>query len=90
MTIANELRCFIVDNYLYGQADGWLTEDTSFLESAILDSTGILELIGFIQERFRIRLEDEEIIPDNFDSIRKVTSFLTTKLEASARQEVTA
>lgn len=90
MTIANELRCFIVDNYLYGQADGWLTEDTSFLESAILDSTGILELIAFIQERFQIRLEDEEIIPDNFDSIRKVTSFLTTRLEASARQEVTA
>ncbi|MBS1824102.1 MAG: acyl carrier protein [Acidobacteria bacterium] len=90
MTIANELRCFIVDNYLYGQANGWLTEDTSFLESAILDSTGILELIGFIQERFHIRLEDEEIIPDNLDSIRKVANFLSAKLESSARQEVTA
>lgn len=90
MTIAEELRRFITDNYLYGQVNGCLCEDTSFLESAILDSTGILELIGFIQERFHIRLEDEEIIPDNLDSIRRVTCFLEHKLEAAAGQEVRA
>ncbi|MBL8219329.1 MAG: acyl carrier protein [Bryobacterales bacterium] len=90
MTIADELRRFISDNYLYGQAGFCLSEDTSFLESAILDSTGILELIGFIQNRFNIRLEDDEIIPDNLDSIRRLTCFLEQKLEAAAGQEVRA
>ena len=86
MTISDELRRFIVDNYLFGQTDIELSDSTSFLESGIIDSTGLLELIAFLEQRFCIRLEDEEIVPDNLDSIVALTKFVLRKLAAPALQ----
>ena len=54
---------------------------TSFLDEEILDSTGVMELVAFIETEFGIKVEDEEIIPDNLDSINKLVVFVDTKLE---------
>lgn len=77
------IRNFIVENYLFGNAKG-LQDDTSFLEEGIIDSTGILELIAFIEEQFEIEVEDDEIIPENLDSVNKVIVFLEKKQSTSA------
>lgn len=74
----NLIKTFIVENYLFGNDDG-LNEDTSFLEEGIIDSTGILELITFLEEEFSIKVEDEELIPENLDSINKIIVFLQKK-----------
>jgi acyl carrier protein len=75
----SRIKTFIIDNFLFGNADG-LNDDTSFLEEGIIDSTGVLELIAFLEEEFEIKVQDEELIPENLDSIDKVTAFLDRKI----------
>lgn len=79
MDVKTDLRSFIVENFLYGEDDGSLSDDISFLEKGIIDSTGVLELVSFIEESYGISVEDEELIPDNFDSLTKLWSYLTRK-----------
>jgi acyl carrier protein len=83
--ITEELRHFVVDNFLFGQGDG-LRDDTSFLEDGIVDSTGVLELIGFLDSRFGIQLDDDEIVPDNLDSLERLTRFVERKIASAAEQ----
>ena len=77
--VKNKIRTFIIDNYLFGDDEG-LEENTSFLDEGIVDSTGILELIEFISDEFSITVEDEELIPENLDSINNVTAFIGRKM----------
>ena len=74
------IKTFIVENFLFGSEDG-LEDKTSFLEEGIIDSTGILELVTFLEEEFSITIEDEELVPENLDSIINVTAFLERKIE---------
>ena len=71
---------FISDNYLKGRklADGY---DTSFLDHGIIDSVAVLEIVAFLEETFNIRVKDEEIIPDNLDSIIKLESYVLSKIK---------
>jgi acyl carrier protein len=79
MELQQELRQFIVDNFLYGRANG-LADDTSFLDAGIIDSTGVLELISHLEQAYSIHLEDHELVPNNLDSINKVAAFLHRKM----------
>jgi acyl carrier protein len=79
--IENELRKFILDNFLIGREDV-LSNHDSFLEKGIFDSTGILELVSFLERRYNIELEPEELIPENLDSISSLAGFLQRKLAA--------
>jgi acyl carrier protein len=81
MDYRSRVRTFIVENFLFGEANE-LQDDTSFLEEGIIDSTGVLELIEFIEKDFELTLKDEEIVPENLDSIDSITEFLTRKLQA--------
>ena len=90
MNIPEELRTFVVDNFLFGQPDGSLSDETSFLESGIIDSTGLLELIAFVERTYDIRLDDAELIPDNLDSLAKLTGFIGRKLAHPERQSLCA
>ncbi len=81
MQLKSEIRNFIVENFLYGQNDG-LVDDLSFLQKGLLDSTGILELVAFVEEKYEISVADEELIPDNFDSINKLTDYIVKKLKS--------
>ena len=90
MNITEELRTFVIDNFLFGQPDGSLSDETSFLESGIIDSTGLLELIAFVERTYEMRLDDAELIPDNLDSLAKLTSFIGRKLAQPGRQQLCA
>jgi acyl carrier protein len=83
----NEVRDFIVENFLFGDA-GNLANGTSFMESRIVDSTGILELVFHLEETYGIKVEDDELIPENLDNLENVARFLERKLGGvSDRQE---
>ena len=80
MQLESEIRDFIVDNFLYGQDDNKLGNDVSFLSSGIIDSAGVLELVSFIEDEYGISVEDEELIPENLDSIQKLSDFVNRKM----------
>ena len=77
--LKDKIRQFIVENFLFGDDNG-LKDDTSFLDEGIIDSTGILELVSFLEEEFSISVEDEELIPENLDSIMNVVAYLERKM----------
>jgi acyl carrier protein len=78
------IRKFVIDNYLFGEG-GNLRDQDSFMETGIIDSTGILELVRFVESTYGIKVADEELIPDNLDSVEKIVSFIHRK-QASATQ----
>lgn len=78
MSVAEEIRNFVVDNFLFGDEAG-LTDDSSFIKEGIVDSTGILQLVTYLQERYQIAVDDEELTPDNLDSVRRVAAFVEAK-----------
>lgn len=79
MDIEKKLRGFILENYLFTDDQSELDNNDSFLDKGIIDSTGILELIFFIEENFNVKVLDEEMIPDNLDSIKNLVQFVGSK-----------
>ena len=77
--IKDRIRGFIVENFLFGNEDG-VKDDSSFLDEGIIDSTGILELVSFLEEEYSISVEDEELVPENLDSINNVVAYLQRKI----------
>ena len=77
--IKTKIRAFVVENFLFGNDEG-LEDGTSFLEDGIIDSTGILELVNYLEEEFSISIEDDDLIPENLDSINNVSAYLNKKL----------
>jgi len=61
-------------------------DDDSFIESGILDSTGVLELLQYIEERFAFRVADDEIVPDNLDSLNRLVGFISRKTSSASSQ----
>jgi len=74
-----EVRSFVVANYLLGREEGFRNDD-SFLELGIIDSTGILELVSHLEETYGIEIADDELNPDNLDSINKISAYLVRKV----------
>ena len=75
---ATTLREFIRENFLFGQEIP-VSDDDSFLELGIIDSTGVLELVAFLAQQYQIRIADEELVPENLDSINRLLRFLEAK-----------
>ncbi|HXY61601.1 MAG TPA: acyl carrier protein [Nitrospirota bacterium] len=88
MDVKTEIRKYIIDNFLYGEDDNTLDDEVSFLENGIIDSTGVLELVSFIQETYGIKVKDDELIPNNFDSLRKLETFVMNKREERTQERV--
>ena len=78
--IKRKLDVFIRDKFLLGNKDVVLNDYDSFLEKGFIDSTGILELVSYIEETFGINIEDEELIPDNLDSLDKLVNYISKKI----------
>lgn len=74
-----KIRAFIFDNFLFDAEEDALENDTSFLEQGIIDSTGVLELVDWLEEEFAISVADEELIPENLDSVNLLSAYITRK-----------
>ncbi|MBW1982975.1 MAG: acyl carrier protein [Deltaproteobacteria bacterium] len=79
------VRTFVIENFLFGE-EADFEEDSSFLENSIIDSTGVLELVSFLEQTFHIVVEDDELVPENLDSLNNVVRYLEGKLDSKARQ----
>jgi acyl carrier protein len=79
IAIDQTVRDFVVENFLYRDEEP-LGADTSFLETGLIDSTGVLELVGFLEETFEIKVADDEIVPENLDTLARITAYVQRKL----------
>ena len=79
MSAAVKIRNYILENYLFTDDQNALRDDDSFLDKGILDSTGILEMIYFLEEQFGIKIDDVEMVPENLDSVDNLISFIARK-----------
>lgn len=79
MSAEATIRNFILENYLFTDDQSALNSEDSFLEKGVLDSTGILEMIYFLESTFGIKIKDEEMIPENLDSVNQVVAFISRK-----------
>jgi len=88
MNVEEEIRNFIIENFIFDSNASELRNDASFLDEGIIDSTGILELVSFIEETYGFNIEDEELIPENLDSVDNVVSFIKRKRGETAQEAV--
>lgn len=80
--IQDTVRNFIVERFMFGQGAEKLAKAHSFLEMGIIDSTGVLELVSFLEEQFEIKVDDKELIPENLDSLGQIETFVLRKQKA--------
>jgi acyl carrier protein len=78
MSTQEKIRAYIIENFLFGEDRG-LKDDSSFLDGGVLDSTGIMQLVAHLEETYSVVVDDEELMPENLDSINKVTAFIERK-----------
>lgn len=79
MTTESSIRTYILENYLFTDDQSELDSNDSFLNKGIIDSTGVLEIILFLEEEFAIKVTDQEMIPDNLDSVTNIVNFIEKK-----------
>jgi acyl carrier protein len=85
MNYKSEIKKFVLANLLFGDGAD-LRDDTSLLDSGTVDSTGVLEIIMFLEDTYKIKVEPEETVPENLDSIERISEFLTRKLGVPTNQ----
>jgi acyl carrier protein len=86
MSIERDLKKFISARLAKGKDVKTLQDDDSLFETGIVDSLGVLLLVAFIEEQFNIKVEDEELIPENFETINKVKEFIERKTAIRAKK----
>ena len=84
MSIEHEVRAYILDNFLFTDEQTALANGESLLERGIIDSTGVMELVAFIEKQFSISVGDEELLPENLDSVDQIVGFVNRKQRMSA------
>lgn len=84
--IETEVRLYVLDKLLFGRTEMELSGDASFLESGVIDSTGVLELVAFLEEHFQVKVDDEDLIPANLDSVNAITRFVERKCAPSVNK----
>ena len=86
MDVKEIVKGFIIQNFMHGEQSITIDDETSFIDGGIIDSIGVLELVAFIEEKFGFRVEDEELVPDNLDSINKIFAYVNSKLAVKSPQ----
>lgn len=82
--IAREIREFIADNFLFREDRSDVSDSESLLDAGLVDSTGILELVAFLEQHFNIQMADADIVPENLDSVQAITAYVTRKVRETA------
>ena len=82
MTIAATVRAYIKENFMFGSA-GTLGDQDSLLDAGVIDSTGAMEIVTFLETKFGIAIDDRDLVPENLDSITAIAAFVSRKLAAA-------
>ena len=83
MSVEQKIRDYILDNYLFTDDQSALADEDSFLDKGIIDSTGIMEVIFFLEEEFGVQVDDEEMVPENLDSVKNIAAYIGRKQASS-------
>ena len=83
MTIETQIKDYIARDLLFSNDGFGYPDDASFLEEGIVDSQGVMELVLFVEETFKVNVDDSEIIPDNFDSVSQLSAYIRGKQASS-------
>ena len=78
-TVERAVTTFIVDNFLFGNAADAPARDASFMETGLIDSTGVLEVVAHLESTYGIKVDDAELLPENLDSIARIAAFVEKK-----------
>lgn len=81
-SVQRDVTAFIVDNFLFGNAAEAPAPATSFMETGLIDSTGVLELVSFVEEKYGVKVADDELVPENLDSVANLAGFVVRKVGA--------
>ena len=84
MDTSTQIRGFLSEYFTLGDRLTTLDDDASFLENGIVDSTGVMELVAFVEEAFGITVDDDEVVPDHFDSVNRLAAYVQSKLLVAA------
>lgn len=84
MEINVQIRDFIAQNLLFSDNGYQYGDDDSFLQEGIVDSVGVMDLVSFVEDNFNVEVDDQEIVPDNFDSVNKLAQYVRGKLAVAA------
>ena len=79
LSVKDTVMNFIRENFIMGRSDVILDEGVSLIDSGVMDSTGVLELVEFLESNYSIKVDDEELIPENLETIKNIVNFLKTK-----------
>ena len=79
ITLEQEIKQFVLDTFIFGGSVDNIDENASFLANGTIDSLGVLELIAFAEERYGVQVEDDEVVPDNFDGVRRLANYIRSK-----------
>jgi acyl carrier protein len=81
MSVAQGVRDFILQNFLFTEDQSAIADSDSFLAKGIVDSTGMLEIIYFLEDAYGIRIEEQEMVPENLDSVDNIVAFVARKTQ---------
>lgn len=79
ITLEQEIKQFVLDTFIFGGSVDDIDENASFLANGTIASLGVLELIAFAEERYGVQVEDDEVVPDNFDGVRRLANYIRSK-----------
>jgi acyl carrier protein len=82
MALKDELRQFVTDNFMYGKPYEGFADDDSFIERGIMDSTAVMELVAYLEKRYRIAFDDKDLSPDNLDSVNRLVRFVKSRVQS--------
>lgn len=79
MNVKEQIRTYIAENFLFSSNGFTLDDDESFLEAGVVDSLGVVELVSFVEENFNVQVPDDDIVPDNFDSVDNLAAYIARR-----------
>lgn len=82
MTVRDKVHAYIVENFLFGDAAPLANDTMSLLDGGIIDSVGVMELVAFLEQEFGVTVADDELVPDNLDSVANLVGFVGRKQAA--------
>ena len=84
MSVRNQIQQFLAENFMFSDDGFPLSDQASLLEEGVVDSTGVLELLLFIEETYGIQVPDDEVVPENFDTVDNLVAFIARKTDAGS------
>lgn len=81
--VEQKIRGFILENFMFSNDESALASEESLLEKGVIDSTGVMELVAFLEDEYKFHILDEELVPDNLDSVRNIVAFVDSKSAAT-------